>query len=144
MLLKVKIEKRAEGVTAIVLAGTIDTDTCQDLKEKISSCMASAPRVLMFDMAKVEYVSSLGIGTLIDAKKDIERISGTFMMINLQPQVAKVFEIVKALPDFNIFTSAEEADEYLFNIQKKMEEKEEEKKELEQEKARHKRDDDEN
>jgi hypothetical protein len=66
------------------------------------------------------------------------------MMINLQPQVAKVFEIVKALPDFNIFTSAEEADEYLFNIQKKMEEKEEEKKELEQEKARHKRDDDEN
>ena len=41
-------------------------------------------------------------------------------MVNLQPQIKKVFDIVKALPEQQIFTSIEEMDNYLKEIQRKV------------------------
>jgi sigma-B regulation protein RsbU (phosphoserine phosphatase) len=40
------------------------------------------------------------------------------MLVNPQPQVRKVFEIVKALPFETIFRNIEEADAYLSKIQR--------------------------
>ena len=40
--------------------------------------------------------------------------------MNLQPQIEKVFEIIKALPDQRIFKDIEELDRYLDRMQKKV------------------------
>ena len=39
---------------------------------------------------------------------------------NAQPQVQKVFEIVKALPGMSVFTSTQELDKYLAEMQRKV------------------------
>ena len=47
-------------------------------------------------------------------------------MAKLQPQIKKVFAIINALPDQQIFNSVEELDEYLAKMQKQeIEEREE-------------------
>ena len=40
-------------------------------------------------------------------------------MVNLQPQIKKVFDIVKALPDQQIFSSLEEMDGILMKFSEK-------------------------
>ena len=42
------------------------------------------------------------------------------MLLNLQPQVRKVFDIIKALEGMNVFKSQEEMDEYLLAMQNKV------------------------
>lgn len=49
-------------------------------------------------------------------KKELNNRQGKFMLINLQPQVQRVFEIIKALDGMNIFKGREEMDAYLADM----------------------------
>ena len=42
---------------------------------------------------------------------------GNILMISMQPQIQKVFEIVKALPNLRMFKNWEEVDDYLDAMQ---------------------------
>ncbi len=124
MALKVDIEKRDGGTCVVKLEGRLDTDTYLECQQKIKPLFTASTKVLMFDMSNLSYISSAGVSTIFSAKKSIEANKGTFMMVNLQPQIKKVFEIIKALPDESIFGSIEEADNYLDAMQRKEIEKE--------------------
>jgi hypothetical protein len=43
-------------------------------------------------------------------------------LVNLQPQIAKVLEIVKALSGINVFKNLQEMDEYLAAMQRQVQE----------------------
>ena len=45
---------------------------------------------------------------------------GKFLLVNLQPQIKKVFEIIKALDGMNVFKNQEEMDDYLTAMQNKV------------------------
>ena len=55
---------------------------------------------------------------IFKTKKEVELSGGGLIMLNLQPQIKKVFEIINAIPSLNIFASVQELDEYLANIQR--------------------------
>ena len=42
------------------------------------------------------------------------------LVVNLQPQIRKVFDIVKAVPVADVFASQRELDDYLDTMQKKV------------------------
>ena len=46
----------------------------------------------------------MGIRAVLNAKHEIEKLGGTLVMTNLQPQIRMVFDIVRAIPSQNIFT----------------------------------------
>ena len=62
----------------------------------------------------------MGLGVVVKAKKAIEAKGGVLVLIGTQPQVAKVFEIVRVLPKEVVFASREEADIYFAMIQQKV------------------------
>ena len=76
-----------------------------------------ATKVVLLDLKELSYISSMGIGSLLKIKKALEENKGKLMLSNLQPQIAKVFDIIKALPSEIIFRNVEEADAYLSKIQ---------------------------
>jgi anti-anti-sigma regulatory factor len=49
--------------------------------------------------------------------KSLRSVGGQLALANRQPQIVKVFEIVKALPDLRVFESDAEMDEYLDAMQ---------------------------
>lgn len=53
-------------------------------------------------------------------KKELNNRQGKFMLINLQPQVQRVFERIKALDGMNIFKGREEMDAYLADMQQQV------------------------
>jgi anti-anti-sigma factor len=79
----------------------------------------ASPSWMVFDLKKLDYISSMGVRVIVKAKKFFKKSEGSVVLLNPQPQISKVFEIVKALPSEQIFESVEEMDRYLDYIQKK-------------------------
>jgi anti-sigma B factor antagonist len=123
MSLQVSIIKRHEGSHLITLEGRLDSNTYFELEEKIGPVVSSSPRLLIFDLGRLDYISSMGIKSIVSARKAVRSQDGHVVLINLQPQIRKVFDIVSALPREAVFFSIEEADNYFDMVQKKEVEK---------------------
>ncbi len=104
----------------VSLTGSLDTDTATQLEKELAQIFVPDSKKLLFNMAGLEYVSSAGIRIIAMASKKMKENSGTIAMTGLQPQIEKIFEIVKALPNFGIFKDEAEADEYFDLMQKKV------------------------
>jgi hypothetical protein len=46
--------------------------------------------------------------------------NGRMVFMNLQPQIQKVFDILKAIPSLKVFASIQELDQYLDSMQKRV------------------------
>ena len=123
MSLNIDVATKPGDVFVFTLSGSIDSDTYKLLDDRIAPILNGGAKVVIFDMDAVEYVSSMGLNTIFKVQRALDRTNGTFMMTNIQPQVKKVLDIVKALPNMKIFGSIEEADTYLYKIQSEEKEK---------------------
>jgi len=119
MSLQDSIIERHERSYLITLEGRLDSNTYLEFEEKIGPVLSSSPRLLIFDLEKLDYISSLGIRSIVNARKAVESQDGHVVLIKLQPQIRKVFEIVSALPLEAVFSNVEEADSYFDMVQKK-------------------------
>ena len=118
MPLKVKSTTRGAGVFVISPIGSIDGHTHSVLEEKADEILAQQPDVIIFDMEFADYISSTGIRVLLKTKKALKATDGRMVFMNLQPQIQKVFDILKAIPSLKVFASIDELDTYLDNMQK--------------------------
>ena len=120
MSLQVSHAEDRPGVFVVSPVGSIDSDTESILGDEFIGIFQGNPTQLVLNMAEVKYISSAGVRVILKAIKEIKKLDGTLSFINLQPQIKKVFEILNALPSFNVFASEEEMDDYLDAIQKKI------------------------
>jgi anti-anti-sigma factor len=122
--LKIHIYEPKGDSRRVALIGRLDTHTYDELDRQLAPILSSSVRALVFDLAELEYISSAGIRSIFKARKAIEGRGGQVLVSNLQPQIQKVFDIVKAVPLNSIFSSTEEADSYLDLMQKRVVQKE--------------------
>lgn len=111
MSLEVKIQEREPGVFLIELAGEVNTDTSPDLEKRVHPLLAQA-KAFIFELKDLAYISSMGLSAVFKIKQAIEEKKGTLVLVHPQPQVQKVFDVVKVFPEA-MMASLEEADEYL-------------------------------
>ena len=120
MPLKVTVQDKGDGTFLVRPEGSIDANTFMTLQNEIDAILAKSPKVIIFNMLDVKYVSSAGVGVVLLAEQELQPKNGKVLMVNLQPQIKKVFDIVKALPEQQIFSSLEEMDRYLDEVQRKV------------------------
>ena len=86
------IQKTVSGTTLMVaLEGRLDTTTAPKLEEELRGSVAGVSR-LVFDLAKLEYVSSAGLRVLLAMQKLMNR-QGAMLLRNVNEAVMKVFEV---------------------------------------------------
>ncbi len=119
MSLKVISKKKSMGVFIVTPEGSLDTITYPILEEKLDLLQNTSPVMIIFDLEKLDYISSMGIRVIAKVKKSLKEHGGKVVLLNLQPQIRKVFDIIKVLPSEQIFESIEEMDNYLDCMQKK-------------------------
>ena len=119
MDLKIHIDAPKDDSCRVALGGRLDTHTYGQLDLELAPVLETPPRTLIFDLARLEYISSAGIRSIFKARKAIEGRGGKVLVSNPQPQIRKVFDIVKAVPMDSIFSSSQEADDYLDLMQKR-------------------------
>jgi len=120
MSLKVKSTSKRPGVIVISPIGSINAGTYSILDAKVDEILESTPDVIIFDMEFADYINSTGIRVLLKTKKALKETSGRMVFTNLQPQIQKVFDILKAIPSLKVFASIQELDRYLDSMQKKV------------------------
>lgn len=120
MPLEVTITDEPKNGKRISLAGSLDTDTAPQLEARIDESIDSSVTALILDMKDLEFLSSAGLGIIFMTMKELKNRQGQIMLINLQPQIQRVFEIIKAMDGMNIFKDREEMDNYLAAMQQKV------------------------
>lgn len=83
--------KRDGDKLICTIMGRIDTNSAPDLLEKINF---TDLKELVFDLEDVDYVFSAGLRVFLQAQKIMNANGGTMKLINLQPSVKEIFEIV--------------------------------------------------
>jgi len=103
------------------LAGHLDTHTYQQADAALGPVLTDASvTLLVLDLSDLEYISSAGLRTVFKARKALGARGGKVLVANPQPQIRKVFDLVKAVPFSEIFSSTAEADAYLDAMQKRV------------------------
>jgi anti-anti-sigma factor len=120
MSLSIEIFPAANGNQRVALAGRLDTHTFGELDKRLEPLLASAVHSLVLDLAGLDYISSAGVRSIFKARKALSARGGKVVVVNPQPQIQKVFDVVKAVPLDQIFSSVQEADAYLDAMQKKV------------------------
>jgi len=124
MSLKISSVERRSGVFLVTPVGRIDSETAPQFEKQMDYLLEASPSEVVFDMAGVDYLSSAGVRVFFKTRKNVGSRDGTTALLNLQPTVKKVFEIINALPDLRIFESIAELDAYLDKMQRAVKEQE--------------------
>ena len=120
MDLTIRIDPPTAGSQRVALGGRLDTHSHAELDRQLAPLLASTVPSLVLDLAALEYISSAGIRSIFRARKALAARGGRVLVVNPQPQIQKVFDVVKAVPLNEIFTSVAEADAYLDAMQRKV------------------------
>ena len=120
MSLNVTMHAPTGASQRIEIGGRLDTHTYQELDQKLGPVLASNVQSLVLDLAGLEYISSAGVRSVFKARKALSTRGGKVLVVNPQPQIQKVFDVVKAVPLNEIFSSVAEADAYLDAMQQKV------------------------
>jgi len=120
MKLKIQTTQTKPGVVTVSPQGSVDANTSSTLEREFRRILTANVKTLVLDMARVDFISSAGIGAVTKAKVTLKRQGSDLAMINVQPQVTKVFEIMRLKSVLNVFESAQELDEYLEKIQERI------------------------
>ncbi len=87
-----KINKNKNGTKlTFEIAGRVDTSTAPQLESAIKEEI-SGVKELVFDMDKVEYISSAGLRVLLSSQKTMNN-QGTMKLINVNNEIMEIFEV---------------------------------------------------
>ena len=120
MSLGIELSPPGNGSQRVTLSGRLDTHTYEDLDEALAPLLTRHLQSLVLDLAALEYISSAGIRSILKARKALAGHGGKVLVVNPQAQIQKVFDVVKAVPMNEIFSSTAEADAYLDAMQRKV------------------------
>lgn len=112
------------GVITVKLSGSLDTATSPELERELSTVLAGPVKGLVFDMAQLKFISSAGLRVISMVRKKLAEKGSITAVINMQPQIKEVFNIIRALPGLDIFKDVAEFDEYIAARQRMHTEKE--------------------
>lgn len=78
----------------IRIDGDIDHHTCEEIRNKVDQEISRRNhKNIIFDMKNVNFMDSSGIGVIIGRYKLIMNSGGITAMINVKPQIKRVYEI---------------------------------------------------
>jgi len=104
---------KTPGAVTVKLTGSLDTATAPELERQLAPVLAGQIKHLVFDLARLKFISSAGLRVFSMVRKQLKERGGQASFVNMQPQIQEVFEIIKSLPGVAIFKDMAELDAYL-------------------------------
>ena len=124
--LMIDVAARTQGKAVVAnvvrLIGALEPATLPIAEKSVRPIVKAGPKVLVFDLTDLDFISSTGVGFVLGAKAEMEKRGGACYLTNLPPKIQKAFDVMKALPSASIFKSERELDDYLAAIQRKVDE----------------------
>ncbi|HSV56404.1 MAG TPA: STAS domain-containing protein [Magnetospirillaceae bacterium] len=109
--LKIRLQKvdPVEKCLTLFLTGYIDTYNSNFFQKRISKAIDTGYVRLIFNCGGLNYVSSTGIGSFTAFLKSVKPRGGDIVLLEIQPKVYEVFQLLGFSQFFNIKDNIEEA-----------------------------------
>ncbi len=109
--LDIDVSRPGPAERRVTLRGRLDSATAPRLEAELAP-MLERPTVtsVVFRLPDLRYISSAGIRCVVRARKLVEGRGGRVAIVEAQPSVRRVLEIVKAVPADQLFTAQSELD----------------------------------
>jgi len=91
-----------EGCLVVVLGGYIDTYNSNFFQQQVQKIIDAGFIRLIFNCGSLNYVSSTGIGSFTAFLKTVKPLDGDVVLLNVQPKVYEVFQLLGFSQFFNI------------------------------------------
>lgn len=90
--MELSLEKQNE-TTIVAAGGRLDAAGAPELEASCKTLIQGGAKRLLLDLAKVEYISSAGLRTLLVLAKAVKSAGGAMILCNLTPAVRDVMTI---------------------------------------------------
>ncbi len=112
------ISSETPGAIKLELMGQLDSAGAEDLERAVNQVLEETVEAIIFDLKDMTFLASAGLRIFAKTQRAMTQKGARTLFVNAQPQVRKVFDIVKAVKLSDIFQSYEELDAYLEAMQK--------------------------
>lgn len=109
--LKIRLQKieETENCLILYLTGYIDTYNSNFFQKRVSKAVDAGYTKLVFNCGGLNYVSSTGIGSFTAFLKAVRPRGGDLVLLEIQPKVYEVFQLLGFSQFFNIKDNLTEA-----------------------------------
>jgi len=109
--LKIKLQQipEADGCLVLYLAGYIDTYNSNYFQKRVQKAIEAGFIRLIFQCNGLNYVSSTGIGSFTAFLKSVKPRGGDLVLLEIQPKVYEVFQLLGFSQFFNIKDNLEDS-----------------------------------
>lgn len=109
--LKIRLQplQEIEGCLVLSLSGYIDTYNSNAFQKRVVKAIESGYTRLIFHCGGLNYVSSTGIGSFTLFLKTVKPRGGDLVLLDIQPKVYEVFQLLGFSQFFNIKETLEES-----------------------------------
>lgn len=80
--------------TVVEVEGFLDAYTVAELEEAFNTLIKDKKFKLIVNLAKLDYISSAGLGTFMGVIDEIRDNHGDIVLTNLSPKIFKVFDLL--------------------------------------------------
>lgn len=100
-----------KGISIIMpLGDSLDATNALSYKNEVLKLLNSTGETkVIFDLSKLQFIDSSGLGTFISILRSLNGRGGTLKLANLNRPIKTVFEIVSMHRIFDVFPNIEEA-----------------------------------
>jgi anti-sigma B factor antagonist len=91
------------NVVVLELTERLTVETEADLKEAVRRQLDAGRRQIVLDLARVPYVDSCGLGTMVQAYVSAHRAGGSVKLLNVTPRVRHLLTITRLLTIFDFY-----------------------------------------
>ena len=112
--LKIDLQKitGVDGGLSLILSGYIDTYNSNSFQKRVQKAIDSGYKRLIFNCSGLNYVSSTGIGSFTAFLKTLKSVGGDLVLLDVQPKVYEVFQLLGFSQFFNIRGNQDYAENY--------------------------------
>jgi len=104
-----QITKRVKGnIEILAIKGELDLNNAGAVKTILEREINAGKIYLVIDMKNLEYIDSSGIGVFINTVNKIRSLRGIFVLMGLNDNIRRIFNLTKLTSFFKIINSEEE------------------------------------
>lgn len=109
MPLEIK-QKEIEGIVILELHGRLVAGTeSTDFRRKITALISEDRKSIILDMKHVDYIDSTGLGTLVVAHTQLQKVGGSVKLLNVSNRNVQLLILTKLSTVFEMFDQEQTA-----------------------------------
>ena len=102
-------EREQDGITIFYVEGRVDSEGAVDLDLALQTATEEGKYKLILDLSQVRYINSAGLRTLADILTQAQANDGDLKLVDLNPKVQRVFQIIGFDKFFAVYDALEDA-----------------------------------